>query len=96
MVTIRAYTQYLENYSDKPGYPHWKKKGGHIFTIKNVDSNLASYCKDLDKILRTLTETESNEHSKYEYLEYEIDFFKEDLCITGEMLTKAILENEKE
>jgi hypothetical protein len=96
MVTIRVYTQYLENYSDKPDYPHWKKKGGYTFTIKNVDSNLVTYCNNLGKILKALTEAQSNEHCKYEYLEHEIDFFTEDLSITGEVLTKAIIEYEKE
>lgn len=29
-------TQYQENYSDVPGQPYWKQKGGSIYVVENV------------------------------------------------------------
>ena len=89
MVQIRILTQYLENYSDTD-VPYWKQKGGHTFTIKDVSSDLIMYCDNLVEILSNLVKNESNEHSKYEYIEHEIQFHDEDYSITKDMLLKKI------
>jgi len=89
MVQIRILTQYLENYSDTD-VPYWKKKGGYTFTIKDVDSDLALYCDNFSEILTNLVETENNEHSKYEYIEHEIQFHKDDYSIDNVMLAQEI------
>jgi len=89
MVQIRILTQYLENYSDTD-VPYWKKKGGYTFTIKDVSSDLALYCNNLSEILANLVETENNKHSKYEYIEHEIQFHKDDYSIDTVMLAQEI------
>tara|TARA_R110000765_G_scaffold264983_1_gene364427 strand:- start:415 stop:738 length:324 start_codon:yes stop_codon:yes gene_type:complete len=89
MVQIRILTQYLENYSDTD-VPYWKKKGGHTFTIKDVNSDLVMYSNNLSKILANLVETENNEHSKYKYIEHEVLFQEDDYCIDNAMLAQEI------
>ena len=48
------------------------------------------YSNNLSKILANLVETENNEHSKYEYIEHEIQFHKDDYCIDNAMLAQEI------
>jgi len=95
MVQIRILTQYLENYSDTD-VPYWKKKGGYTFTIKDISSDLVMYCNNLNEILSNLVETESNEHSKYEYIEHEIQFHDEDNSIDKTMLAQEIQNHGKD
>jgi len=45
MATITIYTQYYENYSDT-ATPYWKPKGGQVFEIENIESDLIMYADD--------------------------------------------------
>ena len=85
MADIRITTQYYENYSDAPSYPHWKKKGGHVFVIEEIHEDLLFYLNQdaLVNIIKELIE-ENTDHWKYEYLDHEVDFVGENYSITGD------------
>jgi len=89
MATITIYTQYYENYSDT-ATPYWKPKGGQVFEIENIESDLIMYADDLKEVLTNLVATKSNEHVKYEYREHDVDFIGKDLSITTDMLVGEI------
>jgi hypothetical protein len=65
--------QYYENYSDSET-PHWKPKGGQVFTLM-VDSDDFLYGSEVCiEAIQELLAKESDWHSKYEYLDYELIF----------------------
>jgi len=89
MATITITAQYYENYSDT-NVPYWKPKGGQIFEIENIESDLVIYCDDLTEVLTNLVAAQSNEHVKYEYREHNVDFIGKDMSITTDMLVSEI------
>jgi hypothetical protein len=89
MASIRILTQYLENYSDTQT-PHWKPKGGHTFTVNNIDTDTFMYAENIVKVLTTLCEEQSNDYCKYEYRDHDIDFHGADHSITAEMVDTEI------
>tara|TARA_S200002703_G_scaffold158117_1_gene167672 strand:- start:336 stop:644 length:309 start_codon:yes stop_codon:yes gene_type:complete len=89
MATITITAQYYENYSDT-NVPYWKPKGGQIFEIENIESDLIIYCDDLTEVLTNLVAAQSNEHVKYEYREHNVDFIGKDMSITTDMLVSEI------
>ena len=89
MATITIHAQYYENYSDT-ATPYWKPKGGQLFEIENILSDMIRYCDNLKEVLTNLVAAKSNEHFKYKYLSHEVDFMGKDLSITTEMLTNEI------
>jgi hypothetical protein len=66
-------TQYYENYGDAQSQ-HWKKKGGHKFTLM-VDSDDFLYEEDVCiSTLKEMLESQSNSHEKFEYISHELIF----------------------
>jgi hypothetical protein len=66
-------TQYYENYGDSQN-PYWKPKGGQVFNVM-VDSDEFMYGGDACiEAIQELLAKESDWHSKYEYLDYELIF----------------------
>jgi hypothetical protein len=76
MISILVSTQYYENYSDNQT-PYWKPKGGVDFSFP-VDSDLVMYAykEDLKVALIKMVEEQSNEYSRYEYIDHEVKFSK--------------------
>jgi hypothetical protein len=74
MISILVSAQYYENYSDNQT-PYWKPKGGADFSFP-VDSELVMYLykEDLREALIKMVEEQSNEHSRYEYIDHEVKF----------------------
>lgn len=74
MCTIQVTAQYYENYSDTTS-PYWKPKGGVDFHFP-LDADLVLYApKDiLVEALSTMVDEQSNEYSRYEYLDHEVKF----------------------
>jgi hypothetical protein len=74
MISILVSAQYYENYSDNQT-PYWKPKGGADFAFP-VDSELVMYLykEDLREALIKMVEEQSNEHSRYEYIDHEVKF----------------------
>ena len=74
MISILVSAQYYENYSDNQT-PYWKPKGGVDFAFP-VDSELVMYVGKgyLENVLTKLVEEQSNEHSRYEYIDHEVKF----------------------
>jgi hypothetical protein len=74
MISILVSAQYYENYSDNQT-PYWKPKGGADFSFP-VDSELVMYLykEDLRKALIKMVEEQSNEYSRYEYIDHEVKF----------------------
>jgi len=91
MADIRITAQYYENYSDTDT-PYWKPKGGQVFVIENASMDMVMYTnKDvLIEVLIKLVEKQSNEHSKYEYLEHEVDFIGESYAIHADDLMNEL------
>ena len=76
MISILVSAQYYENYSDSKN-PYWKPKGGADFSFP-VDSELVMYLyeENLRKALIKMVEEQSNEYSRYEYIDHEVKFGK--------------------
>jgi hypothetical protein len=74
MISILVSAQYYENYSDNQT-PYWKPKGGADFSFP-VDSELVMYLykEDLREALIKMVEEQSNEYSRYEYIDHEVKF----------------------
>jgi hypothetical protein len=74
MISILVSAQYYENYSDNQT-PYWKPKGGTNFSFP-VDSELVMYLykEDLREALIKMVEEQSNEYSRYEYIDHEVKF----------------------
>jgi hypothetical protein len=74
MISILVSAQYYENYSDNQT-PYWKPKGGVDFSFP-VDSDLVMYVykEELREALIKMVEEQSNEHSRYEYIDHEVKF----------------------
>ena len=76
MISILVSAQYYENYSDNQT-PYWKPKGGVDFSFP-IDSDLVMYAykEELKLALINLVEAQSNEYSRYEYIDHEVKFSK--------------------
>lgn len=76
MISILVSAQYYENYSDTQT-PYWKPKGGVDFSFP-IDSDLVMYAykEDLKSALIKMVEEQSNEYSRYEYIDHEVKFGK--------------------
>jgi len=76
MISVLVSAQYYENYSDNQT-PYWKPKGGVDFSFP-VDSDLVMYAykEELKLALINLVEAQSNEYSRYEYIDHEVKFSK--------------------
>ncbi len=76
MISVLVSAQYYENYSDNQT-PYWKPKGGVDFSFP-IDSDLVmySYKEDLKSALIKMVEEQSNEYSRYEYIDHEVKFGK--------------------
>jgi hypothetical protein len=74
MISILVSAQYYENYSDNQT-PYWKPKGGVDFSFP-VDSDLVMYAykEELREALIKMVEEQSNEYSRYEYIDHEVKF----------------------
>jgi hypothetical protein len=74
MISILVSAQYYENYSDSQT-PYWKPKGGADFSFP-IDSDLVMYAykEELREALIKMVEEQSNEHSRYEYIDHEVKF----------------------
>jgi hypothetical protein len=74
MISILVSAQYYENYSDNQT-PYWKPKGGVDFSFP-IDSELVMYLykEDLKAALIKMVEEQSNEYSRYEYIDHEVKF----------------------
>jgi hypothetical protein len=76
MISVLVSAQYYENYSDNQT-PYWKPKGGVDFSFP-IDSDLVMYAykEDLKSALIKMVEEQSNEYSRYEYIDHEVKFGK--------------------
>jgi hypothetical protein len=76
MISVLVSAQYYENYSDNQT-PYWKPKGGVDFSFP-IDSDLVMYAykEDLKSALIKMVEEQSNEYSRYEYIDHEVKFSK--------------------
>jgi hypothetical protein len=74
MISILVSAQYYENYSDSQT-PYWKPKGGVDFSFP-IDSDLVMYAykEELREALIKMVEEQSNEYSRYEYIDHEVKF----------------------
>jgi hypothetical protein len=94
MINILVSAQYYENYNTTgEGAPYWKPKGGVDFSFP-IDSDLVLNIpsKMLADALTNMVEEQSNEYSRYEYIDHEVKFSKpivvEGLC---EQLMKELV-----
>jgi len=75
-VKISVNTQRYENYGFHEGREYWKPKGGMLFTIEDIDSDLVMYAdnkKVVEAIQRQL-ELRSSDLEKFEYIDHEVIF----------------------
>lgn len=74
-------TQYYENYNVGPdGFnlegdklPHWKPKGGHMFSM-SIDSDALFYIDDIEGKLSKIISNQSSIAEKFEYISHEIEW----------------------
>jgi len=75
-VKISVNTQRYENYGFHEGNEYWKPKGGMLFTIEDIDSDVVMYAdnkKVVEAIQRQL-ELHSSDLEKFEYIDHEVIF----------------------
>jgi hypothetical protein len=74
MISILVSAQYYENYSDNQT-PYWKPKGGADFSFP-IDTDILMYSQKgvLENALIKMVEEQSNEYSRYEYIDHEVKF----------------------
>lgn len=72
---VHITTQYFQNYGLAEN-PHWKPKGGQIFTIEADVYDLMYAEESVVKAIQMLLEEKCNTHSKYKYLDHEVIFSK--------------------
>ena len=75
-VKISVNTQRYENYGFHEGREYWKPKGGMLFTIEDIDSDVVMYAdnkKVVEAIQRQL-ELRSSDLEKFEYIDHEVIF----------------------
>lgn len=75
-VKISVNTQRYENYGFHEGREYWKPKGGMLFTIEDIDSDIVMYAdnkKVVEAIQRQL-ELRSSDLEKFEYIDHEVIF----------------------
>ena len=72
MNKILVHTQYFENYAHYEGGEHWKKKGGHTFSIE-MDADLLMY-SDPAEVFSKMVESHNTDLEKFKYLDHEIQF----------------------
>lgn len=70
---VQISTQYYENYGSEQN-PHWKAKGGQIFTIRADVYDLMYDEEYVVKAVKMLLAEECNSHCRYEYIDHEIIF----------------------
>jgi len=85
--TVKVMAQYFENYSDTKT-PYWKPKGGQEFQIV-IDSDTILYSDELKNHLKEMISNQSDEHNKYEYIEYDVEF-KKPIVLDSEILEGLI------
>ena len=75
-VKINVTAQLYENYGFHEGREYWKPKGGMLFTIEDIDSDVVMYAdnkKVVEAIQRQL-ELRSSDLEKFEYIDHEVIF----------------------
>ena len=75
-VKISVNAQRYENYGFHEGREYWKPKGGMLFTIEDIDSDIVMYTdnkKVVEAIQRQL-ELRSSDLEKFEYIDHEVIF----------------------
>lgn len=75
-VKISVNAQRYENYGFHEGREYWKPKGGMLFTIEDIDSDVVMYAdhkKVVEAIQRQL-ELRSSDLEKFEYIDHEVIF----------------------
>jgi len=70
--TILIHTQYEENYGHYEGNFHWKKKGGHTFSIE-LDADIMMY-SDASSIFKKMLLSQSNDLERFTYMEHEVQW----------------------
>ena len=69
---VLVHTQYEENYGFHDGNFHCKKKGGHTFQIE-MDVDLLMY-SDAEKVFGEMLELHCNDHERFTYAGFEIQW----------------------
>lgn len=86
--TILITAQYLENYGT-PENPHWKTKGGQVFSLK-VDGGDLMYGEEaVIKAIETLLAKESNDMCKFTYVGFER--LTDDIIVLNETIFETAL-----
>jgi len=91
MAKLTILTQYLENYSETKT-PHWKKKGGHTFIVKDIEGDSIIYCNNMKQVCVNLISARCNEHFMYTYIDHNIEFFESEE-ISADLLMEEIRKN---
>tara|TARA_B100000497_G_scaffold26282_1_gene30998 strand:+ start:3542 stop:3832 length:291 start_codon:yes stop_codon:yes gene_type:complete len=86
--TVLVQTQYEENYAAHEGGEHWKPKGGHTFQIE-MDADLLLYSNPTD-VFGKMLESHCNEHARYSYLGYDIQWHEPTVLGTAADYVKAL------
>lgn len=68
-------TQYYENYGTSES-PHWKEKGGQVFTMYVDSSDFLYMEKECVEAIKLLIKEHCNDHQKFEYVFHELIFSK--------------------
>ena len=94
--TILVHTQYEENYGFNEGNFHWKKKGGHTFSIE-MDADILMYSNPAE-VFGKMLESHNSDIERFTYVDHEVQWQEPTPLGTQEDYIKfnQLIESEKE
>ena len=93
---VLVHTQYEENYAHYEGGFHWKKKGGHTFSIE-MDAGILMYSNPAE-VFGKMLESHNSDIERFTYVDHEVQWQKPTPLGTQEDYIKfnQLIESEKE
>jgi hypothetical protein len=84
---VLVHTQYEENYGFSEGNFHWKKKGGHTFSIE-MDADLLMYTSPAEVFAKML-ESHNSDIERFTYIDHDIQWSSPTVLGTAADYVKA-------
>ena len=92
---VQVTARYFENYGDSSKYPHWKAKGGQIFTFRAYADDFMYGKDECIKAIQLLLDDKSGSCWRYEYVDHELIFSEPEELVGFEEKLKMVCDAQK-
>jgi hypothetical protein len=89
---VQVTAQYFENYGNPSDKPHWKAKGGQIFTFRAFADDFMYGKDECVKAIQLLLDDKSGSCWRYEYVDHELIFSEPEELFGFEEKLKIVLD----